>query len=98
ALEGDPIGLQVGTLNKQINTVMIALDVMPNVVEEAIENQVDLIIAHHPLIYRPLKNLSTEQPSGKLIEKLIKHDITIYAAHTNLDVSSGGVNDMLAAA
>lgn len=98
ALEGDPIGLHVGTLNKQINTVMIALDVMPHVVDEAIEKQVDLIIAHHPLIYRPLKNVSTEQPSGKLIEKLIKHDIAVYAAHTNLDVSTGGVNDMLASA
>ncbi|MCM3111398.1 Nif3-like dinuclear metal center hexameric protein [Lederbergia lenta] len=98
ALEGDPIGLQIGTLNKQIKTVMIALDVMPDVVEEAIENEVDLIIAHHPLIFRPLKNISSEDPSGKLIQQLIKHDIAVYAAHTNLDVSTGGVNDMLAAA
>ncbi|MEK3890703.1 Nif3-like dinuclear metal center hexameric protein [Bacillus sp. FSL K6-3431] len=98
ALEGDPIGLHVGTLNKKIKKVMIALDVMQDVVDEAIEKDVDLIIAHHPLIYRPLKNISTEDPTGKLIEQLIKHDIAVYAAHTNLDVSSGGVNDMLAVA
>lgn len=98
AVEGDPIGLQVGTLNRRVNTVMIALDIMPEVVEEAIENKVDLIIAHHPLIFRPLKNITTEDPAGKLIEQLIKHDIAVYAAHTNLDVSTGGVNDMLAAA
>jgi len=98
ALEGDPIGLQVGTLNKPIHNVMIALDVLEDVVQEAIEKNVDLIIAHHPLIYRPLKNINTDNTSGKMIEMLIKHDITVYAAHTNLDVATGGVNDMLAKA
>ncbi|MBS4222460.1 Nif3-like dinuclear metal center hexameric protein [Lederbergia citrea] len=96
ALEGDPIGLQIGTLNKPIHNVMIALDVLENVVEEAIEKKVDLIIAHHPIIFRPLKKISTEDASGRLVEKLIKHDIAVYAAHTNLDVAVGGVNDMLA--
>jgi len=96
ALEGDPVGLQIGTLNKPIQNVMIALDVLEDVVLEAIEKKVDLIIAHHPLIYRPLKNINTSNSSGKIIELLIKHDITIYAAHTNLDVAPGGVNDMLA--
>ena len=67
---------------------MIALDVLEKVVDEAIEKKVDLIIAHHPLIYRPLKNISTEKPGGNLIEKLIKHDIAVYVAHTNLDVAS----------
>ncbi|MBS4199692.1 Nif3-like dinuclear metal center hexameric protein [Bacillus sp. FJAT-49732] len=98
ALEGDPIGLQIGTLNKPIHNVMIALDVLEEVVHEAIEKKVDLIIAHHPLIYRPLKNINTSNANGKIIEMLIKHDITVYAAHTNLDVAPGGVNDMLAEA
>ena len=64
--------------------------------DEAIEKQVDLIIAHHPIIFRPLKKIATEEYSGQLIEKLIKHDIAVYAAHTNLDIAKGGVNDMLA--
>ncbi|MCR2820416.1 Nif3-like dinuclear metal center hexameric protein [Lederbergia panacisoli] len=98
AMEGDPIGLQIGTLNKTIHNVMIALDVLEDVVQEAIEKKVDLIIAHHPLIYRPLKNIKTDNASGKIIEMLIKHDITVYAAHTNLDVAEDGVNDMLAKA
>lgn len=98
ALEGDPIGLHVGTLNKPIHRVMIALDVLEEVIDEAIEKNVDLIIAHHPPIFRPLKKIATDQPAGRMIEKLIKHDIAVYAAHTNLDVAVGGVNDLLAEA
>lgn len=98
AMEGDKIGLQIGRLNQPIENVMIALDVLEEVVDEAIEKNVQLIIAHHPPIFRPLKAIATETPAGRLIEKLIKHDIAVYAAHTNLDVATGGVNDMLAEA
>ncbi|RFU71705.1 Nif3-like dinuclear metal center hexameric protein [Peribacillus saganii] len=98
AMEGDPIGLQIGSLNKPVTKVMIALDVLDEVVDEAIERGVQLIIAHHPPIFRPLKNINTDQYSGRMIEKLIKHDIAVYAAHTNLDVAKGGVNDLLAEA
>nr|WP_295969418.1 Nif3-like dinuclear metal center hexameric protein [uncultured Bacillus sp.] len=97
-MEGDKIGLQIGRLNKPIERVMIALDVLKNVVEEAIEKKVDLIIAHHPMIYRPLQNILTDKLPGKMIEKLIKHDIAVYAAHTNLDIAQGGMNDWLATA
>lgn len=98
AMEGDPIGLHIGSLNKKVSKVMVALDVLESVVDEAIENGVDLIIAHHPLIYRPLKKIDTTTASGRIVEKLIKHDIAVYAAHTNLDVAKGGVNDLLAVA
>ncbi|WP_066293378.1 Nif3-like dinuclear metal center hexameric protein [Bacillus sp. FJAT-29937] len=97
-LEGDKIGLQIGRLNKPVENVMIALDVLEEVVDEAIAKNVQLIIAHHPPIFRPLQSIATDTPAGKLIEKLIKHDIAVYAAHTNLDVAAGGVNDMLAEA
>lgn len=98
AMEGDPIGLHIGSLNKPVSKVMIALDVLEEVVDEAIENGVELIIAHHPLIYRPLKKIDTTSAAGRIVEKLIKHDIAVYAAHTNLDIAKGGVNDLLAAA
>jgi dinuclear metal center YbgI/SA1388 family protein len=98
AMEGDKIGLQIGRLNKKVKRIMIALDVLENVIDEAIAKDVQLIIAHHPLIYRPLKNLLTDTVQGKMIEKLLKHDIAVYAAHTNLDVATGGVNDLLAEA
>ncbi|MCU9613901.1 Nif3-like dinuclear metal center hexameric protein [Caldibacillus lycopersici] len=96
AMEDDKIGLQIGSLNKPIDNVLIALDVLEEVVDEAIANNVQLIIAHHPIIFRPLKTLRHEDTYGKVIEKLIKHDIAVYAAHTNLDVAKGGVNDLLA--
>ncbi|MGM9927941.1 MAG: Nif3-like dinuclear metal center hexameric protein [Bacillus sp. (in: firmicutes)] len=98
AMEGDKIGLQIGTLNKPVSKVMVALDVLEEVVDEAIAKQVDLIIAHHPIIYRPLQKIATDQPAGRIVEKLIKHDITVYVAHTNLDVTKGGVNDWIAEA
>lgn len=92
------IGLQIGTLKREVKTVMVALDVLENVVDEAIENHVDLIIAHHPLIFRPLQKINTDSAHGRIIEKCIKHDITVYAAHTNLDIVKGGVNDLMAEA
>lgn len=96
AVEGDKIGLQIGTLNKPINKVMVVLDLLENVVDEAIEEGVNLIIAHHPIIFRPIKAIHTDRPYGRIVEKLIKHDISVYAAHTNLDVAKGGVNDLMA--
>jgi len=98
AMEGDRIGLQIGTLNKPVKKVMVALDVLEEVIDEAITEGVDFIIAHHPPLYRPLKQLVTDQAQGRMIEKCLKHNIAIYAAHTNLDIANGGVNDWLAEA
>lgn len=95
-MENDPIGLAIGTLNKEVTKVLVTLDVNDQVVEEAISKGCQLIIAHHPPIFRKLSNLRTDTPAGKLYEKLIKNDIAVYAAHTNLDVAEGGVNDLLA--
>ncbi|GIP35816.1 Nif3-like dinuclear metal center hexameric protein [Paenibacillus sp. J2TS4] len=96
AVPDDRIGLQLGTLNKEVKKVMVTLDVVEEVVDEAISRQVDLIIAHHAIIFRPLKSLQTDTPAGRLYEKLIKHDIAVYISHTNLDVTDGGINDMMA--
>ncbi|UVI32157.1 Nif3-like dinuclear metal center hexameric protein [Paenibacillus spongiae] len=95
AVENDKIGLQLGTLQKEIKKVLIALDVTDEVVDEAIEIGAELIIAHHAIIYRPIAKLDTSTPAGKLYEKLIKHDIAVYIAHTNLDVAEGGINDWM---
>ncbi|MFC7684654.1 Nif3-like dinuclear metal center hexameric protein [Ureibacillus sp. GCM10028918] len=95
-MENDPIGLAIGTLNKEITKVLVTLDVNEQVADEAIAKGCELIIAHHPPIFRKLSNLRTDTPAGKLYEKLIKNDIAVYAAHTNLDVADGGVNDLLA--
>lgn len=96
AYDWDNIGLQVGSYNKPVKKIMVTLDVLESVVDEAIENKVDLIIAHHPLLFKPLKQINIDNWRGRMIRKLIQHDITVYAAHTNLDVAKGGVNDLLA--
>ncbi|WP_010270238.1 Nif3-like dinuclear metal center hexameric protein [Paenibacillus senegalensis] len=98
ALPDDKIGLQLGTLDKDIRKVMVALDVDDQVVEEAIVAKADLIIAHHAIIFRPLKTIRTDLPAGRLYEKLIKNDIAVYISHTNLDVAEGGINDLMAEA
>ncbi|MCM3738718.1 Nif3-like dinuclear metal center hexameric protein [Oceanobacillus luteolus] len=96
AYSWDNVGLQIGSANQKATKVMITLDVVESVVDEAIEKDVNLIIAHHPLFFNPLKRINVDTPEGKIISKLIRHDITVYAAHTNLDVVASGVNDMLA--
>ncbi|MCQ4086132.1 Nif3-like dinuclear metal center hexameric protein [Saccharibacillus sp. JS10] len=96
AVDNDKIGLQLGTLNKEIKKVLVALDVTPEVVDEAIELGANLIIAHHAIIFRPLPHLRTDTPMGALYEKLIKNDIAVYISHTNLDVAEGGINDWMA--
>ncbi|NBI29385.1 Nif3-like dinuclear metal center hexameric protein [Chengkuizengella marina] len=96
AVPDDKIGLQLGTLNKIIKNVMVTLDVTEQVVEEAIEKDIQLIIAHHPIIFKSLKHIQTDLPAGKIYEKCIKNDIAVYIAHTNLDVAEGGINDMMA--
>lgn len=96
AYDWDNVGLQVGSLNVQVNKVMLTLDVLENVVDEAIKKDVNLIIAHHPLLFREIKQINTDQSEGRILAKLLKHNITVYAAHTNLDAANGGVSDMLA--
>ncbi|MGX7264001.1 Nif3-like dinuclear metal center hexameric protein [Enterococcus crotali] len=90
---GDPVGLHIGTLNKPLNRVMVTLDVRPEVVEEAIAKKIDLIIAKHPPIFRPVKRLDTDDLQTKMYADLLKHDIAVFAAHTNMDIIDNGLND-----
>ncbi|MFD1672194.1 Nif3-like dinuclear metal center hexameric protein [Agrilactobacillus yilanensis] len=92
----DPSGLQIGNPEKMIQKVLVTLDVRPEVVQEAIDQKVDFIFAHHPVMFRPAKNLDTRDPQNKMYADLLKHDIVVYAAHTNLDKAVGGMNDWMA--
>lgn len=91
--KGDSNGLHIGTLNREINRVMITLDVRPNVVQEAIDKKVDLIIAKHPPLFRPAERLTDDDPQTHMYNELIRHNITVYAAHTNMDIVEDGLND-----
>lgn len=95
AYDWDNVGLQVGSYDQVVTKVMITLDVTEAVIEEAIQNESNLIIAHHPLLFKAINQIDTEQPIGRMIQKIVKHNITVYAAHTNLDITNGGINDML---
>lgn len=96
AYEWDNCGLQVGTLNNKVEKVLITLDVTKKVVKEAIKNNVDLIISHHPLMFKPMKSVIFDSPRGWIIKNLIQNNIAVYSAHTNFDQAEGGMNDILA--
>lgn len=96
AYEWDNVGLQIGTMNKNFNKVLISLDLTKEVVEEAITNNVSLIIVHHPLLFRAISTINTETYQGNIIKQLISNNITLYVAHTNFDISNNGMNKLLA--
>lgn len=92
----DPTGLQIGSLQQPVHRVLTTLDVRPAVVQEALEKQVDFIFAHHPVMFHPATNLDTSLPQNRMYADLLRNQITVYAAHTNLDRAPRGMNDWLA--
>ena len=96
AYDWDPIGLQVGAYDVQTTGVLVTLDVNEAVIQEATKKDVNVIIAHHPFLFKPLQSIQFDSPKGKCLHLLFRHEITVYASHTNLDIAEGGVNDLLA--
>jgi len=96
AEEWDNPGLLVGAFNQDIKKILVCLDVSDGVVEQAIKEDANMIVAHHPLIFNGIKKIRTDLPLGARLQRLLKHDIAVAAAHTNLDIAVGGVNDVLA--
>ncbi len=92
----DNCGLQVGALQWPVKKVWVALDPLLSVVEAAARQAVDLVITHHPLIFKPLRKIDLDTPEGKIIAAAMKAQVAIYAAHTNLDSATDGINDVLA--
>ena len=92
----DNSGLQTGSHGDKVNAALITLDVTEEVVNEAIALGAGLIIAHHPVIFGGLKRLTGISSVERVILKAVRHNIAIYAAHTNLDSITGGVNTMIA--
>jgi len=88
----DNAGLIVGDRTREISSALITLDVTEEVLEEAISNGCDLVISHHPLIFKGIKSITGSNEVERCLIKAIKNDLAIYAAHTNLDSITGGVN------
>ena len=95
ALEKDPVGLLIDREDTPIKRIGLCLDCTPDTATRAVLAEVQLIIAHHPLIYHPLKRLGTD-PVSRAVTTLLKADIALYAMHTNWDRAAGGINDTLA--
>ena len=92
----DNTGFQIGNPNKDVKKILLALDLDNKVLEKAKEIKTDMIITHHPIIFKPLTKITTTDYQERLIYDIIKEGIVVYNAHTNLDLANGGVNDILA--
>lgn len=96
AWEKDNVGLQVGSPEKPVHKILLTLDLTEDTIDECINKNIDLVISHHPLIYSPMKSISSADTKGKLIFKLVGNNISLISAHTNLDFTKFGVSYALA--
>lgn len=98
AEDWDNAGLHAGDRNKEISRIMVALSPGEAAVNAAVEAGVDMLLTHHPLIFRSMKQINSDTATGRSLLKLIRNDVNLYCAHTNLDIAKDGVNDVLAQA
>ncbi len=96
AEEWDNPGLQVGSGNWPVEKIWVALDPLPEVLSAACSQGVDLLVTHHPLIFRPLRRIDSATPMGRAVETALAGRLAVVSMHTNLDAAAGGLNDMLA--
>lgn len=92
----DNSGLQLGDPQAVISRVMVALDATPAVVESALASGCQLLVTHHPLIFKALKSISSSGTPGRLIHAAIHGGLAVISMHTNYDIAEGGLNDLLA--
>ena len=93
----DNVGLLLGNPEAEIERVMVCLDVTEEVIAEAVSIKAQMIVSHHPLIFKPIKRVREDEVKGRILHNLIRNGISVYSAHTNLDVVEHGVNASLAA-
>jgi dinuclear metal center YbgI/SA1388 family protein len=96
AAEWDNVGLLVGDRTQRVERAMTCLTITPAVANEAIRERADLIVTHHPLPFRPLKRLTTDEPTGRLLLELIRAGVAIHSPHTAFDSAAAGINQQLA--
>lgn len=92
----DNAGFLVGRRHQEVTKILVSLDITREVVEEAAQWGAQLIVAHHPVIFHPVKWITDGTPTGQILLELIENKIAAICAHTNLDAVEGGVNDVLA--
>lgn len=94
----DNVGFSCGRQDKQVRTILVALDPFEDVSAEAVQVGADLIVTHHPLLFHPAHQVTGETAIGRTLMTLIRHDIAAFSAHTNLDIAPEGVGYCLASA
>jgi dinuclear metal center YbgI/SA1388 family protein len=97
AEDWDRVGLVVGDPEEPARRLLLAVDCVPETVDEAIARQVDMMVVHHPLLLRGVHSVATTSYKGSVVHRLIRAGIALLVAHTNADVASPGVSDALAA-
>ncbi len=98
AWERDNVGLQTGDPDARVRGILVALDVTENIVTEAVRRGASLIISHHPLLFRPLRSVTTRTWQERCVGALLRKGVALYSAHTNLDFTRGGTSFALAEA
>ena len=93
----DRVGLVLGDFAHPVANVLAVVDCVPETVDQALEIGADLIVAHHPLLLKPVSSIAPDTYKGRIIHRLIRSDVALYVAHTNADVANPGVSDALAA-
>lgn len=92
----DNPGFLCGNAEKEVKNVLLSLDVNLKTVKEAIEKNCDMIVSHHPMFFSGLKKIDFSTAEGKTVELLVKNDICVFSAHTNMDAAENGINQRLA--
>jgi len=96
AMEGDPIGLHLGNPEKEVSRLFLALELNPAVVNEALAYGADMIVVHHTPFFAPVTQLRDDDRGNTVLLELIRNNVALFTAHTNLDAVAGGVSDVLA--
>jgi dinuclear metal center YbgI/SA1388 family protein len=97
AEEWDRVGLVVGEPTAPVRRVLLAVDCVPETVDEAVRHRADMMVVHHPLLLRGVHSVATTSYKGAVVHRLIRSGIALFVAHTNADAASPGVGDALAA-
>lgn len=96
ACKWDNVGLNLGRRERSVGKILLALEITDRVADYAIAHQVDMIITHHPFIFRPIRNITSDNAQGRVIMKLLHNDISCYSVHTNYDMIPGGMAELFA--
>lgn len=91
----DNVGLMIGSDKAEVEGILVTLDCTLKVIDEAIEKKCNLIVSHHPLLFRKPSSITDDTLLGRKIIRLIRNDINVYSSHTNLDVVKNGINELI---